>query len=603
MKSTSSAMNTHIQGEVTTLATCFRLTRLDLKRFHFTEHDLPLSIDLDSNGDIQIYKPSSSYNRSAFRDTASLAVDNLDITGVLDDADIPESELRRGLFDFATIEIFLVNHQAIQPILGTEVIKLRKGTIGEVTITRNGFFQAELRGVLQAYSQKIGELYSPECRADLGDTRCKIPLQPSLLVRNTSYVLGDFVRTSNDFSLCVIVSPFDTTSNDRSPLQATGTSGSEAAIQTTTFFTGTGAVEFTPTASVDPSNAFVSYPDNVNYTIGTNQFTIEGHVRFKDLTDTFQTIASHWLNTGNQKAWAVSRNGGNLEFRFTTDGSTEIAVVGAFTFSIDTWYHIAVTRDGSNDVRLFVDGTQVGITSNQTGSLFNSTEVLRVGKVRNAGGDDNPLFGFIDDFRFCIGKAIYTSNFTKPSTPHTNIDNVIAEDLDDRIYVVTVAGTTAAVQPTFDTTVTNTTIDGGVTFTAEEAWSRAIEVTAVSGSRPRRTFTVTELTPNTGGPRGGFPNDWFNGGAVTWESGLNSGVHMEVRDFIADDGVTITQDIELFLDLPFDIAIGDKARIYPGCDKSLFSACRDKFNNVINFRGEPFIPGSDFLFTIPDAKA
>jgi hypothetical protein len=37
-------------------------------------------------------------------------------------------------------------------------------------------FRAELRGLSQALSQQIVELYTPDCRADLGDARCKVNL-------------------------------------------------------------------------------------------------------------------------------------------------------------------------------------------------------------------------------------------------------------------------------------------------------------------------------------------------------------------------------------------------------------------------------------------
>ena len=46
----------------------------------------------------------------------------------------------------------------------------------------------------QALQQRIGELYSPECRADLGDHRCKVPILPPEIARSTAYLLGDVVR-------------------------------------------------------------------------------------------------------------------------------------------------------------------------------------------------------------------------------------------------------------------------------------------------------------------------------------------------------------------------------------------------------------------------
>ena len=39
-------------------------------------------------------------------------------------------------------------------------------------------------------------------------------------------------------------------------------------------------------------------------------------------------------------------------------------ITGA-AFSENTWHHVAVTRDSSNNVRLFVDGTQSGSTDEQ----------------------------------------------------------------------------------------------------------------------------------------------------------------------------------------------------------------------------------------------
>ncbi len=52
---------------------------------------------------------------------------------------------------------------------------MKRGTIGQVEL-KDTIFKAELRGLTQALSQQIGELYTPNCRADLGDARCKIDL-------------------------------------------------------------------------------------------------------------------------------------------------------------------------------------------------------------------------------------------------------------------------------------------------------------------------------------------------------------------------------------------------------------------------------------------
>jgi uncharacterized phage protein (TIGR02218 family) len=100
-----------------------------------------------------------------------LSVDNLDIESALDSEALAASDLRDGIWDNAEVLIFLVNWAA----LSQGKIILKRGTIGQVEL-KDTIFKAELRGLTQAISQKIGELYTSSCRADLGDGRCKIDL-------------------------------------------------------------------------------------------------------------------------------------------------------------------------------------------------------------------------------------------------------------------------------------------------------------------------------------------------------------------------------------------------------------------------------------------
>jgi hypothetical protein len=608
MKSASVELDTHLQGEVTMLATCWRVTRVDGQAFHFTDHDVSLPVDLADGKGLSTYKASSSYNRSAIRNDDTLAVDNLDLTGVLDSADIDETELRRGLFDFAEVDIFTVNWSD----LSQGVLRMRKGWLGEVTITPSGLFTAELRGLTQAYSRSIGELYSPECRADLGDVRCGVPILPPVVLRSTAYAVGDFVRASP--ALEGVLTPTllvhaDEDADDSSPNTATATLGAQAAVQTVEKKFGAGSIEFSPSGPVDPTAAVVSYPDIAAYTIGTQQFTIEAQVRFKDLTQTLQIFASQILNTGNQRAWRLNRNGSDIEFAFSLNGSTVTTMARAVTWAVDTWYHVAVTRDASSDIRLFVDGIQQGAVLNDGGSIFNSTAPVRLGAFRSAGFDDSPLHGFVDEFRFIVGTAAYTSGFTPPTAQFLSsseiLEGLLCPDFEDRIYRCATAGTTGSVQPAYDSAVGNTTADGSAVFTAEQAWSRCVEVVAVDPTEPRKKFTVSELTPNSGGStigRDHFPDGALDGGVVFWETGPNAGKAMEIRGFTADDGVTIEQDLNLFLDMPFDVEVGDTGRVYRGCLKRVLEDCRDVFDNVDNFRGEPYVPGQDLLYGYPDAK-
>ncbi len=84
------------------------------------------------------------------------------------------------------------------------------------------------------------------------------------------------------------------------------------------------------------------------------------------------------------------------------------------------------------------------------------------------------------------------------------------------------------------------------------------------------------------------------GGVITWTSGNNDGLEMEII------GVSVNT-ITLALPMPFDIQVGDTYSAYAGCDK-LPDTCRVVFNNIVNFRGFPFIPGNDRALQYPDAR-
>lgn len=110
------------------------------------------------------------------------------------------------------------------------------------------------------------------------------------------------------------------------------------------------------------------------------------------------------------------------------------------------------------------------------------------------------------------------------------------------------------------------------TLTDEEAI-----VDVVSGD----TFTISTLRPN------GF----YTFGLCTFLSGENDGASVEIL-------LHVNASIQLFTPLPRPMAAGDQVRLVAGCDKTV-ETCQSKFSNVLNFRGEPTIPGNDKIFSYP----
>lgn len=165
MRTISANLQAHIEGEVTTLATCWRILRSDDEEYFFTDHDAAIVYDGDS------YTPLEAGRPSSYRQRSDASVAGLDIEMAFGpDSDL-DAELRAGLFDHAEVWTFKINWAA--PAQG--IIQLARGRLGEVEIREN-VAKIELRSLAQLLSTQIGRIYTPECDATLGDARCGVNL-------------------------------------------------------------------------------------------------------------------------------------------------------------------------------------------------------------------------------------------------------------------------------------------------------------------------------------------------------------------------------------------------------------------------------------------
>lgn len=163
----SAGMQTHLNGVVTSLVTCWKVELTDGSTvLGFTNHTRPLELD-----GLQ-YLPDVGVTPTSLVSNAGTGVDNLEVHSVIDSAVIKEEDLISGKYDFARITVLMVNPDS----LGDGAIIMHKGIIGDVS-EKNLEFVAEVRGYLQMVSKDILELTSPYCRVvKLGDGRCKVNL-------------------------------------------------------------------------------------------------------------------------------------------------------------------------------------------------------------------------------------------------------------------------------------------------------------------------------------------------------------------------------------------------------------------------------------------
>jgi uncharacterized phage protein (TIGR02218 family) len=155
-----------LSAELTTMALCWRLDRADGVSIGFTAHDRDLTI-----GGV-VHRASPGMVPSAIRQSDGFDVDTLDVEGALTHDAITAGDLAAGRWDGAALTLFAADWT--DP---AATIVIARGEIGDVAI-RDAAFTAELRGPTALLERPVVEQTSPDCRAQLGDRRCRVDLAP-----------------------------------------------------------------------------------------------------------------------------------------------------------------------------------------------------------------------------------------------------------------------------------------------------------------------------------------------------------------------------------------------------------------------------------------
>ncbi len=103
----------------------------------------------------------------------------------------------------------------------------------------------------------------------------------------------------------------------------------------------------------------------------------------------------------------------------------------------------------------------------------------------------------------------------------------------------------------------------------------------VTGVTNNRTFAISGLAQASG---------YFTGGKVTWTTGQNEGLSMEIKTHTAT-GNFVLQEV-----MPYAIGVSDECTVEAGCLKRFDEDCTVKYVNSVNFNGMPFLPGQDQMY-------
>jgi hypothetical protein len=169
---------------------------------------------------------------------------------------------------------------------------------------------------------------------------------------------------------------------------------------------------------------YINMAADGNNTIGTGDFTMEFWFNSPNTTAGTSMIVSH--QTGGMFSIGTS-SGGVLSAVFNQDGGASDTKVGpstSFKLGNNIWYHIAITRVGTL-LTIYVNGTAAGtytLGANTNIGSFGGAKPFYIG-----GGADllSWYTGFLYDFRYVKGTALYTGNFSPPTSRlSTNVSGI-----------------------------------------------------------------------------------------------------------------------------------------------------------------------------------
>ena len=186
----------------------------------------------------------------------------------------------------------------------------------------------------------------------------------------------------------------------------------------------------TGTIDFDGSGDFLNTSGGSDFDFGSGDFTVEAWIRPTNATQTDPSMVSLWNFPQGRRSWGIFGNTGGSPSSYngavrgtvSPDGqfATRTEITG--TLTLNSWNHVAFTRSG-NTLYFFINGNSQG-TASYTGSVYSNTQdSVMVGAMGNPSDPRNDFNGKISNVRVIKGTALYTSNFTSPTAPLTEVTN------------------------------------------------------------------------------------------------------------------------------------------------------------------------------------
>ena len=194
-----------------------------------------------------------------------------------------------------------------------------------------------------------------------------------------------------------------TSFTDSSGSPKTVSANGNAQVDTAIVKFGTGSLK------LDGSGDYLSVPANTAFNFGTGNFTIEFFVNFQGTAGQYMMDYS----ATNTSVISITPSTGNV---FVYQGGF-VLNTGSTPFSVNTWYHIALSRSGGTWT-IYRDGVQYAQSTGLPSITFGSSSYSLYWGI--AGNFTVPAQAHFDEIRITKGVARYTSTFTPPSAQFPN---------------------------------------------------------------------------------------------------------------------------------------------------------------------------------------
>jgi hypothetical protein len=203
--------------------------------------------------------------------------------------------------------------------------------------------------------------------------------------------------------------------DESSSTHGTATVNGAAQIQTAQFQWGTSSLHTNNVIQTD----YISFPDSNDWVLSSansDQFTIECWIRYNTLSS--GGIAGQWSGSTDRSWQFYALNTGQLQFMMSNDGTTQninMSTTGT-AMTTGTWYHIAVDKDATGKIRLYIGGVMRNSFTPANSAAFNSSRPLYIGTAAQVTGD-HARDGWTDELRITKGVARYATDtsFTVPT--------------------------------------------------------------------------------------------------------------------------------------------------------------------------------------------